>query len=294
MKLEHGYSSTRADDVNPLDTSVSASRRRWTTFLQPGPARGGKCSWRRHFVGVPAAIIGYLQSLAARDAERFAYPSISTISRKAIPGRKISRCYTREVLDELQRRMWVESRTHIRHGRPQKGWTVRNHDGWVATECSPDGHKVVACCPLSVHQVDTKCSPKEAKNHPQSLDGKGDSSDGGGSESSIEPSNEPASELIESARLLLARIGFDGKITSPKLLKEIGKLAQAKWTRKKDGMKLGIDEVPESKVAGHLTRWRDRCNSKGRKLPVELLEAIEYFDNSSNVLDASKLLPEDW
>ena len=119
----------------------------------------------------------------------------------------------------------------------------------------------------------------------------------GGAEPSIELDNKLASELTESVCSLLARIGFDGKIQSEKLLNEIGKLAQGRWTIKKDGTIIktfGIEKATDSQLASHLTRWRDRCNSKGRKLPVELLEAIEYFDNNANVLDASKLLPEDW
>ena len=268
--------------------------RRWTTFLDPGPSRSGKCSWRRHFVGVPAAVMGYLQNLAAKDQDRFVFATISAVARRSIPGRSIDRGYLREVFGQFQERGWIESKMSMRHGRKLRGWRVRTHEAWMVTLSSQGGNKVTTKCGLSHQGVVTKSPSEKTENRSQTHAHKGHKRDGGGAEPSTEPSTEPASELTKSACSLLARIGFDGNIKSTKLLEEIGKLAQAKWTRKEDGMKLGIERVTDRQLARHCARWRDKCDEKQRKLPVELIEAITWFDNDASVLKPSELLPEDW
>ena len=270
--------------------------RKWTTFLDPGPPKSGRCTWRRHFVGVPAAVMGYLQSLAARDAERFAYPSISTIARKAVPGRNLDRGYIGEVLEQFKNRLWVEPKRLERNGRERRGWIVRTHDAWLVTKSAGGVDLIPTKCGLSPQDVLTKSTSGTSENRSQPLEKKEDSSDGVVAEPVTEPTTEPA-KLAKDARALLDGIGFEGEIKSPKLLNEIGKLAQGRWTLKKDGKIIetfGIEKATSRQLARLCARWRDRCNHKKRKLPVELLYAINRFEDDANVLDPSEMLPKDW
>lgn len=94
-------------------------------------SKTGVCSWKRHARGCMAQLLGYLESLAAQDSERFAWPKIETIIEKCqtyVGHKKYKRSMVFRCLAEAKRLGILCRDIRFRRGKNRLGFVMAAHD----------------------------------------------------------------------------------------------------------------------------------------------------------------------
>jgi hypothetical protein len=94
---------------------------------------------KRHYRNCAREVVGYLDSLAANDAERFVWPSVPTIVKHCNLRRKIKKPYRQRqveyVLNFLRKQLILsEQLERVRGGAVRQGWILSHHDAVTVVE----------------------------------------------------------------------------------------------------------------------------------------------------------------
>ena len=136
--------------------------------------RGASCSWRKHFAkGCTREVIGYMEKLAAMDKERFAWPSVGTITVHATAWhdeegfgsqRPFSERSAQRSLRFLEQTGILRPAELVRNLRRRRGWSVAIHNATGDRSCTLNLDEL---SPPSVTLSPRELSPlKGLKCHP--------------------------------------------------------------------------------------------------------------------------------
>jgi hypothetical protein len=94
-------------------------------------SKTGVCSWKRHARGCMAQLLGYLESMAALDSERFVWPKVETIitmCRTFDDKKKYARSMVFRCLAEAKRLGILCRDNRFRRGKNRLGFVMAAHD----------------------------------------------------------------------------------------------------------------------------------------------------------------------